>query len=308
MRKVALLLYGQLRTFEQIWQQNQQMLDKYFDCDVFIITASRNSHRGISHFQWKGEDAVKNVFHKYFKEKIKYLKVVHDYSYREKGTWEEYIRNHTVYRMYGDGIDAFDPRDYGFDVSQKLTDEEFHKRNELIETLKSYKNGTVISALPHQYLFHEPLCGSELQCHKREILYREISPVLDNYEFVILTRPDFRFDHDAVERIAAIKEYKANEFYTYPNDFYPMSDLFMVGHHQAIGRLCQLQFWFREYEYRHLQELYDLMMKQWPYNEEHNWGSPIGIENTSAYHLIRGGIELKFISSKNTPRYTNLAR
>jgi hypothetical protein len=307
-RKIALLLYGQVRTFEHVWAANRGMLDQYFDYDVFIISANRNSHRGMSDFQMIGEDEVRNIFTRQLGDKIKYLKVIHDFSMREKGTWDAYIKTHTVHRMYGDGIDAFDPKDYGFDVSRKLNDQEFQERNLLIEKLKSYKNGTVISALPHQYLFHEPLCGSEMQCHKREILYREIKDELPKYEFCLLTRPDFKFDFGVIDFISKIKTYDPKEFYTYPNDFYPMSDLFMVGHHEAIGRLCQLQYWFREYEYRHLQELYDLMMKQWPYNEQHNWGSPIGIENTSAYHLIRGGIELKYLSSNNVPRYTNIAR
>jgi hypothetical protein len=308
MRKIALLFYGQIRTFEQIWTSNAELLNKYFDYDIFIISAIRNSHRGVAYFQMLGEEQVKKTFQNHLGSKIKYLKIIHDYSMKEKGTWEEYIRTHQVHRMYGDGIDAFDPVDYGFDISRKLTDIEFKERNELIEKLKSYNNGTVISALPHQNLFHEPLCGSEMQCHKRLVLYNDIKQELPKYEFCILTRPDFRFDSHVIDQIAENKTYGPKEFYTYPNDFYPMSDLFMVGHYEAIGRLCQLQYWFREYEYRHLQELYDLMMKQWPYNEKHNWGSPIGIENTSAYHLIRGGIELKYISNNNVPRYTNIVR
>lgn len=308
MKKVALLLYGQMRTFEKIWQENKALLDQYFDYDVYIVSSNRNSIRGRNSFELKSDDDIRNIFSRFFGDKLKYIKVVQDISMREKGTWDEYCRTHNLFLMFGDGVEAFDPADYGLDPSKKLTDEEFRKRNELIALLKSYNNGTVISVFEHQYLFHEPLLGTELQSHKREILYKETSQNWPQYEFLILTRPDFRFDPDVIEKIAKIEQYGPKEIYTYPNDFYPMSDLFMVGHYEPIGCLCQFHQWTREYDYRHLQELYDLLMKQWPYNEQHNWGSPVGIENTTAYHLVRNGIELKYLSSNNTPRYTNIVR
>lgn len=310
--KVALLLYGQLRTFDSIWPYNEQAMSIFPEYDVFIVSAVKNVHRA-NDYRYIGEEQVRFTFEKHLTTKIKQMIILSDPSLKEKGAWDEYNRKYKVYRQYGDGVNAYDPEDYGYDTSLKLTDEEYQKRTELVNSLRVNgiigKEGTVINTLDHQYLFHEPISGSELQCPKRELLFKVAKPHLHQYDAIIVTRPDFRFDFDVLLKIKEIGKFESNELYTYPSDFYPMSDLFMVGNEKSVEVLCNMNQWYRYYEYYELEQLYDLLMKPFPFNEVgYNWGSPVGLENLTSYHLIRNGIDIKYLSSNPVARNTNLVR
>lgn len=296
--KIAILLFGQLRSIEKVWEYNKKLLEG-LDYDVYIHTTNEDTYSGKLVRRTKEE--VFKLFENAFGNKMVMGHTAHDDSLFLNGGWEDFCSERGVdLKMFDTGMNAYYPN-HEFPLETSLTNEEMWVFNKSIQP--SHKTHFVYWHLPRYYTM--PFSGREMQFLRRDKLYDRFNHEKKfrrsgvNYDLMIITRPDFVFEPNIVQFFKDV-DVSGKVVYAYPLEEYLFTDVFAVCNPEVGKVYCKMWKELREYAVKDVRGLFEnLKVKTSNLNS---------CENLLSYHLRRNGIQIKYISDNTRMFLSNLVR